>query len=76
MGILVTGAILGFLSGIAVGLAFLVYALLRKPRLCPRCGTPAPRFRQPANRRQMVWGGWTCSRCGCEVDSHGREEPA
>jgi len=40
---------------------------------CPRCGTIFPKFRKPANIRQALWGGWTCKRCGCEVDKWGKE---
>lgn len=42
---------------------------------CPRCGTPVPAVRKPANRRQVLWGGWTCPECGCEIDKWGREVP-
>ncbi len=66
---LVIGAVAGALGGLAVG----VIALFQKPKKCPECGTPAPRFRQPANHRQALWGGWTCLECGCEVDRRGRK---
>jgi ribonucleoside-diphosphate reductase alpha chain len=42
-------------------------------RKCPECGEPLPRFRKPANARQAKWGGWTCSKCGCEVDRRGKK---
>jgi len=64
------GAIVG---GIGGGLAVLVLALVGPRRTCPDCGEPFPRFRKPANRRQALWGGWTCARCGCEVDRRGRK---
>ncbi len=35
---------------------------------CPSCGTDIPTFRRPKNFRQMMWGGWTCEKCGTEVD--------
>jgi hypothetical protein len=38
---------------------------------CPFCGTPLPLKRLPRNLRQALWGGWTCARCGNEVDKHG-----
>ena len=40
---------------------------------CPRCGKRAPSVRIPANLRQMLWGGWTCQKCGCEFDKYGKE---
>ena len=40
---------------------------------CPQCGAKAPAMRKPANLRQALWGGWTCSQCGCEFDKYGNE---
>jgi hypothetical protein len=42
------------------------------PLACPGCGTPLPSYRIPANKRQALWGGWTCAKCGTEMDRHGR----
>lgn len=41
--------------------------LLPQPR-CPACGQPMPRVRLPTNRRQAMWGGWTCPKCSAELD--------
>jgi hypothetical protein len=43
-----------------------------RPIACPECGEPAPPVRSPRNRREMLWGGCTCTRCGCEYDKWGR----
>ncbi len=45
---------------------------------CPTCGTQQPAQRKPTSFRQLVWGGWTCTKCGTEIDRHGRaiETPA
>jgi hypothetical protein len=34
-------------------------------------------IRKPKNRRQALWGGWTCEACGLEYDKWGRtvDEP-
>jgi hypothetical protein len=40
---------------------------------CEECGTPAPAVRKPKNRRQTLWGGWTCKNCGTELDRRGRK---
>ena len=69
----VIGVFAGLAAGVAGGLAVLFFALLQKPKACPQCGTPAPMVRTPANRRQMLWGGWTCPKCGCELDRRGRK---
>ena len=42
-----------------------------KQTLCPRCGTKMPKWRKPENQRQAMWGGWTCTQCGCEMDKYG-----
>lgn len=40
---------------------------------CPRCGTVVSFFRNPKSAQQMMWGGWTCTNCGCEMDRWGKE---
>jgi len=69
---IIGGAIIGAVVGGIVGLVLLVVALLQKPRPCAECGAPAPKIRKPANRRQTLWGGWTCPECGYEMDRRGR----
>lgn len=39
---------------------------------CSACGSPIPPIRQPKSFRQALWGGWTCAKCGCEMDKWGR----
>ena len=39
---------------------------------CPKCSTPLPLIRRPANLRQFLWGGSTCKNCGTEVDKWGK----
>ena len=39
---------------------------------CPKCGANAPSFRIPSNLSQFLWGGWTCNKCGCEIDKWGK----
>lgn len=51
---------LGMLSG----------ASLTAPK-CPACGTQQPAIRRPTSFRQMIRGGWTCAKCGTEIDRHG-----
>jgi hypothetical protein len=46
----------------------------RKP--CPRCGTMPPVVRVPKGLDETIFGGWTCSNCGCKVDKYGRERAA
>lgn len=40
--------------------------------VCPACGTQAPVVRKPTSLKQAMWGGWTCTKCGQEVDKWGR----
>ena len=39
---------------------------------CAECGAPAPLVRVPANWRQALWGGCTCTECGLEYDKWGQ----
>jgi len=43
-----------------------------EPVNCPTCGSPTPQVRRPKSLRQSLWGGWTCGKCGCEMDKWGR----
>ena len=44
-----------------------------KQVFCPQCGEKMPNVRQPTSARQAMWGGWTCPKCGCEMDKWGKE---
>lgn len=41
--------------------------------ICPRCKEKLPVFRNPKSVKQFLWGGWTCHKCGCEIDKWGQE---
>ena len=67
-------------SVVLLGILLVVVGTVRKnswginsePVNCPACGSPMPQVRQPKSRRQALWGGWTCAKCGCETDKWGR----
>jgi hypothetical protein len=40
---------------------------------CPCCHAPIPKVRKPKSRREMLWGGATCDKCGCEIDKWGNQ---
>jgi hypothetical protein len=64
-------------GGIASGFGVLIATLLRRPRRCAGCGEVLPRYgNRPSNRRQLLWGGWSCRGCGRELDRRGRQVPA
>lgn len=65
--------LLGALTG---GGIVLVFALFRPKPTCPDCGTVLPSFRRPANAEQAVHGGWTCPKCGIEIDRNGNKRSA
>jgi len=48
------------------------WGISTKPVNCPACGCPVPKVRQPKSVKQALWGGWTCEKCGCEMDKWGR----
>jgi transposase-like protein len=70
---LTTLLICGIVGGLAGGLAVALIAILQKQKKCPECGEELPKTRKPKNRRQMLWGGWTCENCGCEIDRRGKK---
>lgn len=39
---------------------------------CQRCGAEQPAVRRPASFRQAMLGGYTCAKCGAELDARGR----
>lgn len=66
--------ILGFLGKIILdSMRGGKWGINTQPVFCPRCGEKAPTVRQPTSTRQAMWGGWTCSKCGCEMDKWGTE---
>ena len=46
------------------------------PVVCPGCRTALPRWRTPTSFKQVLWGGYTCPTCHCELDKWGREVSA
>jgi hypothetical protein len=46
---------------------------IKHPIVCARCGWKLPYVRIPRSFRQLIWGGWTCSNCGAELDYSGKE---
>jgi len=45
--------------------------------ICPKCCQTLCN-RKPGKRtlRQVLWGGWTCPNCGCDVDRYGNKRKA
>ena len=41
---------------------------------CPICGQELPKVRVPRSFKQILWGGWTCGKCGQRVDKWGNPE--
>ncbi len=62
-----------------IGLMLVIYGTVVRNRWginfqavdCPRCHAPVPGVRQPKSRREMLFGGGTCDKCGCEMDKWG-----
>jgi len=70
-----------FIVGVLlVGILLVAFGTVTKNRwgintrhvICPACGSPMPQVRQPKSIRQALWGGFTCGKCGCEMDKWGR----
>jgi hypothetical protein len=45
------------------------------PVACPTCGASGGALRPPRSLNEMLWGGWTCQKCGCVMDKWGRAIP-
>jgi len=45
------------------------------PRNCPECGATLPFIRIPKSKREALWGGIICPKCGSEFDRHGKKVP-
>ena len=43
---------------------------------CPHCGARLPMIRKPSSAEEIMWGGWTCPKCGTKVDKYGNERTA
>ena len=67
--------------GLLIGILLVVYGTLvkngwgvnLKPVTCPCCNRTMPKVRSPKSLREALWGGGTCTNCGCEVDKWGRQ---
>jgi hypothetical protein len=73
-------SIIGFI--LVIGFTFVIISTIRrkgkmginlKPIFCPKCSTPAPIIRKPTSKQETLWGGWTCTNCGCKMDKWGNE---
>ncbi|THD33283.1 hypothetical protein [uncultured Flavobacterium sp.] len=42
-----------------------------KKARCKNCGQMQNYFRIPKNWRQFLWGGYSCGKCGAELDKFG-----
>jgi hypothetical protein len=77
---IIIGAVFAGLVGWAVSRLF-ISVWPRKGKMginlnevsCPKCGEVAPKIRKPANLTQVLWGGWTCEKCGCEFNKYGKQ---
>jgi len=75
--------LIGMTAALFIGLALIVYGSIAKndwgvnfdPVKCPRCSSSLNYARAPKSRKQALWGGYTCPKCGCEIDKWGREMP-
>ncbi|MGE3975470.1 MAG: hypothetical protein AB7F59_13175 [Bdellovibrionales bacterium] len=51
------------------GTAFIVYRkLTMKEKRCPKCNEVLPKYRVPARVKEVLWGGWTCQKCGTPIE--------
>ena len=65
----ISGGAIGGAVGGGVGVMLIAAS---RGKICPVCAAELPRYRKPASISQAMWGGWTCTSCGAEVDRRGR----
>jgi hypothetical protein len=39
---------------------------------CPTCREQMPMIRVPGSLHELMWGGWTCPKCGGRMDKWGK----
>ena len=61
----------------AMWIALVIYGSTRGKHLptpsCPECGWELRVIRKPTTIKQVIWGGWTCPVCGCQIDKWGMQ---
>jgi hypothetical protein len=71
---MIPGVVGGIMGGVVA--AMVVTHMNQKVRAnpCPHCGQPLT-GKKPGKRTwtQVIWGGWICPDCGCDVDRFGKE---
>jgi len=63
----VTGGIVAYFKALSMNREM-------RQRPCPDCDEVLGSSQPPKRTRQQVlWGGWTCPHCGCDIDRYGNE---
>jgi len=67
----------GIVGGLVGGMFAAWYVARMNAKLrtqpCPKCGQPLGDEKAAARSlSQIMWGGWTCPKCGCDVDRQGK----
>lgn len=60
------------IGGVATAALLITFIVFRKPATCEKCGEEQPKVRTPENMQQMMLGGYTCRKCGAELDARGK----
>ncbi len=68
MGSILESFLIGFVGFIVI---YIIWMFFQKQKYCPKCKAELPPIRLPANNDQMLWGGWTCQKCGAKIDKKG-----
>jgi hypothetical protein len=71
----------GLFGLLLMGLVLVIYGTTVRNRWgintdsvsCPHCLAALTRVRTPKSPQQALWGGYTCGKCGTEIDKWGRE---
>ena len=64
------------IGAVATAAVLIIFIVFRKPVMCEKCGAEQPKMRKPENMDQAMWGGYTCSGCGAQLDGRGKLKKA
>ena len=64
------------IGAVATAAVLIIFIVFRKPVMCEKCGVEQPKMRKPENMDQAMWGGYTCTGCGSQLDGRGKLKKA
>jgi hypothetical protein len=64
------------IGAVATAAVLIIFIVFRKQVKCEKFGAEQPKMRKPENLYQAMWGGYTCTGCGSQLDGRGKLKKA